>query len=98
VPAGVGLAQLAVPPLLLPELLEPLELLPLLELLELLPPEMELEPELPLPEELEEDDGVPVLEEPQAASSRQKQPARPARKFVWFTLNLLSTKAPVGAL
>jgi len=87
VPAGVGLAQLAVPPLLP----EPLELLPLLELL--LP-----ELELALPEELEEDDGAAVLEEPQAASSRQKQPARPARKFVWFTLNLLSTKAPVGAL
>ena len=89
-PAGVGLAQLAVPPLLLPELLE---LLPLLE-----PLPLELELELPPPEELEDADGVAVLEEPQAASSRQKQPARPARKFVWFTLNLLSTKAPVGAL
>jgi hypothetical protein len=92
VPAGVGLAQLAVPPLLLPELLE------LLPLLEPLPLELELELELLPPEELEEADGVAVREEPQAASSRQKQPARPARKFVWFTLNLLSTKAPVGAL
>ena len=89
-PAGVGLAQLAVPPLLLPELLE---LPPLLE-----PLPLELELELLPPEELEDAGGVAVLEEPQAASSRQKQPARPARKFVWFTLNLLSTKAPVGAL
>ena len=89
-PAGVGLAQLAVPPLLLPELLE---LPPLLE-----PLPLELELELLPPEELEDAGGVAVLEEPQAASSRQKQPARPARKFVLFTLNLLSTKAPVGAL
>lgn len=72
-PAGVGLAQAAVPPLL--ELLPP----PLLE--------------LPLPpDELDEPDELPVLEEPQAASSKHKHPATPARKIVAFTLNLLSTK------
>ena len=81
-PAGVGLAQAAVPPLL--------ELLPLLLL------------ELPLPpDELDEPDEFPVLEEldePQAASSRHKHPATPARKIVAFTLNLLSTKMPLLAV
>jgi len=72
VPAGVGLAQAAVPPLL--ELLPPL----LLELLL-----------LPLPDE---------LDEPQAASSRHKHPATPARKFVAFNSNLLSTKTPLWAV